>query len=238
MIKKSYTTFPFTVVHEFCLKGFFAFTDDFDFRDDFLKESSLLQRSPQMYSNFSTRLNFLRLYSASPCPGLHIVRRAACLTHSPKTSPCPLTNIHLDNDPPLYHSFYPGTDSSKHLQLSEMLMAVAESFSLTSVQNYAGHVAARSNSKGQDSNCSLTDAARTSPFCHSRKRQVVPQQKERMNPKSHQAVFFKAEPAEHYCISPSLALYKRVLHKKTLNFQGIEGTSQQFCAHCPYLTEE
>lgn len=28
------------------------------------------------------------------------------------------------------------------------------------------------------------------------------------------------------------------LHKKTLNFQGIEGTSQQFCAHCPYLREE
>lgn len=46
MIKKSYTTFPFTVVHEFCLNRFFALTDDFDFRDDFLKESSLLQRSP------------------------------------------------------------------------------------------------------------------------------------------------------------------------------------------------
>lgn len=59
-----------------------------------------------------------------------------------------------------------------------------------------------------------------------------------MNPKSHQAVFFKTEPAEHYCISTNLALYKRVLHKKTLNFQGIEGTSQQFCAHCPYLREE
>lgn len=28
------------------------------------------------------------------------------------------------------------------------------------------------------------------------------------------------------------------LHKKTLNFQGIEDTSQQFCAHCPYLREE
>lgn len=42
-----------------------------------------------------------------------------------------------------------------------------------------------------------------------------------MKPKSHQAVFFKTESAEHYCISPSLALYKRVLHKKTLNFQGI-----------------
>lgn len=29
-----------------------------------------------------------------------------------------------------------------------------------------------------------------------------------------------------------------MLHKKTLNFQGIEDTSQQLCAHCPYLREE
>lgn len=59
-----------------------------------------------------------------------------------------------------------------------------------------------------------------------------------MKPKSPQAVFFMTESAGHYCISTSLALYKRVLHNKTLNFQGIEDISQQFCARCPYPREE
>lgn len=31
------------------------------------------------------KTELLRLFSASPCPGLHTVRRAACLTHSPET---------------------------------------------------------------------------------------------------------------------------------------------------------
>lgn len=35
------------------------------------------------------------------CLSMSRVRRAACLTHSPETSPCALTHTHLDNDPPL-----------------------------------------------------------------------------------------------------------------------------------------
>lgn len=133
-------------------------------------------------------------------------------------------------------SFYPGTSCSKHLQLSEMSMPAAESFSPASAQDYAGHMAARSDSKGQYSNCSLTDATRTSPFCYLRKMFLSKRKGWSLN--LIKLGFFKTKSAEHDCISPSLALYKRVLHKKTLNFQGVEDTSQQFCAHCPYLREE
>lgn len=53
-----------------------------------------------------------------------------------------------------------------------------------------------------------------------------------MKPESHQAVFFRQSQQTLLHIPQPSSLQKK------LNFQGIEDTSQQFCAHCPYLREE
>lgn len=116
-----------------------------------------------------------------------------------------------------------------------MLKAAAESFSPTSVQDYAQHMAARSDSKGQNSNCSLTDAARTSAI-QGKWRLFLSKRKEwSLNLIK---LGFSRQSEQNINTCPPVYLFTKVLHKKTLNFQGTEGTSQQFRGHCPHLREQ
>lgn len=65
-IIKKYPAFPFAVVHE-CLHGFFALTDDF--RDDFLKKSSLKVSKDVL--EFIYKIGLLRLLCLSMCRVAH-----------------------------------------------------------------------------------------------------------------------------------------------------------------------
>lgn len=93
-------------------------------------------------------------------------------------------------------------------------------------------------SKGPYFDCCLTDAAGTSPFHRSRKTQVVPHFRRRkdgpllssswgFSRQSQQDTMRVLQPSSSVCYIT-----------KTLNFKEIEGTSQWFCAHCPYLRAE
>lgn len=93
-------------------------------------------------------------------------------------------------------------------------------------------------SKGPYFDCCLTDAAGTSPFHRSRKTQVVPHFGRRkdgpllssswgFSRQSQQDTMRVLQPSSSVCYIT-----------KTLNFKEIEGTSQWFCAHCPYLRAE
>lgn len=137
-------------------------------------------------------------------------------------------------------SFYQGTGSSKCLQLSEMFMAAAESSSLASVKDYAEDMAAKSDARFKRTvfqllfdwcswNFSLPPFKENAGCLALRKK------------KGWSLILIKLGFFKTVSSTPLQVLQPSSSERfvtKTLNFKGIEGTSQWLCARCPYLRGE